>query len=1190
MTNAGDIFGINFLKGLVETGHAILAEIFRLADCIPNDFKDPSRSRFKPFLVDFVYFEDLSVIDRFIDSTENGAQLEDEYLFTFEKDIKRFGALFDAIAHFLADFIEYADDKRSGNVLSMRRTAAFLVLCQYEAEALYIVGVILLALEEKFTSEVKQRLFVAHYRSNPSSNERFDLVVDIFKTARNREELFRRIPLNKTFINNVVLVLHTDVLFADEDEFAICELYPRGIRASRYQRAFLSVCLFFVPSLLHSDYIVMRHIIDTFFTDEWVVHLHMGMVMNVIDAWDRYKAASNALQNVINAQAVKQISANHICALKATTYPFVTKFSIFDVISFADSVTVSNKHLEWLMLHSYRPSTLKYCKRAAQLYDIVNNQLLSCSLDLFKKLLEFSVFEYGYKEIIHSLLDCKDMDVLKMKEELCQNIIQMAELFRSELPLQRIKRNDKLSSWLLLLKKNIEELEVSSPDVLSIISDFKNRLEQVSDMHDLSGIVAVSQYLQSIQALLTKFSHYCMLDEAFLKKVELATNFSYGWAIIDQSLIIKRMSNCRWAENMENMVKIDPLPIRSLFVKLAESIKLTLERLETPERVSSISMCYSRLIEIKLRKILQAVPRSLFALLDKVVYLLNPPQKCFINKTDVRQFADSDRRQQLAATTHAISMLSSGISTMQLTTLGSLRVDPSSLLLDGIRKELVDRICTTLHSQSASDLLLIDFLMNLKNQFAHLRGAFIYMCEHIALNGAVIWHNELARVIGYMLEKECNAFLRHPISEDESLYQSKSAPIPNIPSLDGSLTPLHCLYIRIMNASDPKQETLSCYFVNSMRIWCDLKNKKTVLSKESLNTVQEALSPLALHALDRIASFYIVKYLCELCQYLSQMICPTISSLLDDIVKAETVVVSARLKVFDNALAKFLPNSSRLIGIVSKACFTFIKSNFSFKLILKKFGVKRCYSDNSFLNTKFITQNPSLNVVISLFQIGQLLLLRQQILGVNQLTLRQRSSNVFNAVATLNELLIFARKNLMLKVIASYLSVINDIRKHRGECDTNFLNELTALLERCAITDPFLKIYIRRETPRMLVPIIFLILLNAISKFNGTTPDINSCLVFLKKTDWTDASAFCVGLTCILTQFDVTHEFFALCGIYTSTISLTTRGSIKQSMFVSTLRFIIQSSSKLTNVRHHSYFLEHKIFNVFAHTIYLISF
>lgn len=41
----------------------------------------------------------------------------------------------------------------------------------------------------------------------------------------------------------------------------------------------------------------------------------------------------------------------------------------------------------------------KCCRRAGQLYDIVNNQIAFSSLDLFSKLLELSTFEYGYREV-----------------------------------------------------------------------------------------------------------------------------------------------------------------------------------------------------------------------------------------------------------------------------------------------------------------------------------------------------------------------------------------------------------------------------------------------------------------------------------------------------------------------------------------------------------------------------------------------------------------------------------------------------------------------------------------------------------------------------------------------------------------------------------------------------------------------
>lgn len=89
-----------------------------------------------------------------------------------------------------------------------------------------------------------------------------------------------------------------------------------------------------------------------FFFEFQVVHLYMGIVMNMLDAWDHYKAASNALQHAFNMQTVKHLTASHISAMKAVSFPHPTKFSVADVILFAELVAVSNRHLKWMMLHS----------------------------------------------------------------------------------------------------------------------------------------------------------------------------------------------------------------------------------------------------------------------------------------------------------------------------------------------------------------------------------------------------------------------------------------------------------------------------------------------------------------------------------------------------------------------------------------------------------------------------------------------------------------------------------------------------------------------------------------------------------------------------------------------------------------------------------------------------------------------
>lgn len=50
----------------------------------------------------------------------------------------------------------------------------------------------------------------------------------------------------------------------------------------------------------------MREIVDRFFPDNFVISVYMGMTVNLIDAWEPYKAAKQALNNTLDSSNVKE--------------------------------------------------------------------------------------------------------------------------------------------------------------------------------------------------------------------------------------------------------------------------------------------------------------------------------------------------------------------------------------------------------------------------------------------------------------------------------------------------------------------------------------------------------------------------------------------------------------------------------------------------------------------------------------------------------------------------------------------------------------------------------------------------------------------------------------------------------------------------------------------------------------------
>ena len=80
----------------------------------------------------------------------------------------------------------------------------------------------------------------------------------------------------------------------------------------------LYVILYFQPSTLQNQQAKMREIVDKHFPDNWVISIYMGMTVNLIEAWEPYKAAKTALNNTLEFSNIQEQSMNHSQKLEKT--------------------------------------------------------------------------------------------------------------------------------------------------------------------------------------------------------------------------------------------------------------------------------------------------------------------------------------------------------------------------------------------------------------------------------------------------------------------------------------------------------------------------------------------------------------------------------------------------------------------------------------------------------------------------------------------------------------------------------------------------------------------------------------------------------------------------------------------------------------------------------------------------------
>ena len=114
--------------------------------------------------------------------------------------------------------------------------------------------------------------------------------------------IFSRIGFREDVIGMIIGRLRSDDIYNQKKAYTELE---HQTAAYSTQASMLYVLLYFYPDVLHNKTAIMREIVDKHFSDNWVINLYMGITVNLIDAWEPYKAAKAALNNTLDLQAVK---------------------------------------------------------------------------------------------------------------------------------------------------------------------------------------------------------------------------------------------------------------------------------------------------------------------------------------------------------------------------------------------------------------------------------------------------------------------------------------------------------------------------------------------------------------------------------------------------------------------------------------------------------------------------------------------------------------------------------------------------------------------------------------------------------------------------------------------------------------------------------------------------------------------
>ena len=914
LLNQDNLCGQNLLR-IVSRGSAIIAELLRLADNIPEVFlgpdkiKDPGQRKYLEILFDFHYLRNPEDHEKKINADVDLLDLDEDFRENHEEILDRFYKLFESIWKYQLDFAKYIDDVMSGFYIQhsidnmLQEVEGKQLLC----EALYLYGVMLLLLEEKINGSIREKIMIAIYRYN--GDGRLMNIDEVCKLCRSTgfipgpegkkpknhpEAFFGRFAPSAEFVRLLIGRMQTD------DVYLMANSFPNpDHRSTRLagQASMLYVILYFAPDLLKNQKATMREIVDKHFNDNWVISKYMGQLVDLTVEWSTYPAAKAALDNVFTVTFVKDLNERNVALTKKmldelkqylTEGVLVQDYLLDNMNALMNAARNCNVALRWRLLHR-RCANEAFSKL---IHESVSPQALMTLL------LNTSQFEYILKDMMQVLLNEKDLAWTEGKAAAADRMTELSEYFTGEKALTRVKRDDNMMRWFAGLAEQVRALNLDEDHATSTGRKIQLLIAALEDVEQFEAVdtnLQIKSFLNEARDIFRQMIRTVNIKNEILNIIENVSDFSYAWETLNDYLAV-----------FHERIKKDPSSVvllRATFLKTASILDVPLVRItaiDSPDAVS-VAEYYSSLLVEFVRLVLEIIPVSVFRVLSDIEEIQTHrmiPIPIRLEAKDLKDFSQLDLRCDLAKHTHQVSIFTEGVLVMEKTLLGVLQVEPRQILEEGLRRELVRQVATAMHA----DLTFPEMsrgeinakMSKLAARLDGLKRSIEYLQDYIGFAGLKMYQQEMARIINYFTEQEANRYLKKKTFDSASRYQSKAIPIPrlvsatptagsskqsNVEDISSSINFMGRVMNSLLFLTDSTRTVYapecSAWFVHSAP---DQKTKQQptqeVCGIRTFALLERALGAIGLRGLDRLFAFRAVNELNQFLKFYASEVYP----------------------------------------------------------------------------------------------------------------------------------------------------------------------------------------------------------------------------------------------------------------------------------------------------------------------------